>query len=647
MAPYQATAKRRLVQGLGRPALARAALLGLALLVAAVVHRDVDLLPGARQVESGVRDFLLAATADKSADPRIAIVDIDEESLERVGPWPWPRDTLADLVERLLSSGGASVVAFDLVLPEADRLGPGSGGDDRLASLAAQGWLVAAQAFDYVDREQRLRVGTPGGASAAAANRTTATATGYIGNFGALASGRCVGNIGVAPDPDGKIRRLPLWTRWAGADYPTLALATLACANPTADLGSIAGRIPVDRSGFWQVPFLKSPDQHLAVPAAYVLDGSFARLVQGTVPGTSHGRPLAGRSVLVGSSALGLADRVATPLSSNVSGVTVHAAALSALLDAQASKTGPLPLGRALAGWLVASTIVLWLVIALGAGLRAMVVTLAVTLPAWAALAIWAARTGTPTPVTAPLWAYGALLLIHLPIEWSWANTRVRRRTRLLSRYVAREVLDELLAAGDEDPLKPRNAEVTVLIADMEGYTRLTSETALEQAAELTRGFLDALTRPVLEHRGTLDRYTGDGMVAFWGAPVAVADHADRALDAAFAILANVERFNAERAKAGAPAVRVRIGIASGSALVGDLGTRFRIAYTAVGNCINLASRLQQLSRELDVSIAVAPSTQAMCRRWRFGSLGEVSIRGLTDLTVFTPLGPGTQQSPT
>jgi adenylate cyclase len=141
----------------------------------------------------------------------------------------------------------------------------------------------------------------------------------------------------------------------------------------------------------------------------------------------------------------------------------------------------------------------------------------------------------------------------------------------------------------------------------------------------------------VLQARGTLDRYTGDGLVAFWGAPIAEEDHADLAVDAALAIVDQVARFNQQRLAQGLQAVHVRMGLASGEALVGDLGTRFRIAYTAVGDCINLASRLQQASRELDVSILAADSVRLACKRHRFEPLGVLPVRGLPAQPVATP----------
>lgn len=621
-------------------------LLALSLVLALAVQMLRADLPVARQLEAHAHDLLMRVMAREASDERIAIVDIDEDSLERVGPWPWPRETLADLAEKLLGEAGATVVAFDVVLTDPATTEEGRTGDARLAALGARGWLVPAQAFDYVARDQPLRVGSPGGGRSLSDAAGTgdpagasARATGHVANFAALSAARCVGNIGFVPDSDGKIRRIALWTRWNDARYPAYALAVLGCARPGLDLSSLSARIPVDPNGLWSIPFARSTESYLAIPAVAVLSGSLGALPPTVAGARGDPRPLAGRIVVVGSSALGLADRVATPLSSSISGVTVHAAALSALLDA-AARQSPTPPAWAMPVWLAVSVCLLWLAVAAGHRLGPVLAVLLVTLGAWAVLAGWMTATGVPQAVTGPLWGYGVTLLLHLPIEWSWAQARVRSRTRLLSRYVAKQVLDELLAAGARDPLAPRYAEITVLIADMQDYTRLTSRSSLEDAAELTRGFLEQLTGPVLAHRGTLDRYTGDGLVSFWGAPVAMADHADQALDAAIEIQRNVARYNEQRRASGLEEVTARIGIASGSALVGDLGTPFRIAYTAVGDCINLASRLQQLTRDLDVGIAVSSSAVGQCRRWSFTPLGTVSIRGLPDQAIFTPREP-------
>ena len=178
---------------------------------------------------------------------------------------------------------------------------------------------------------------------------------------------------------------------------------------------------------------------------------------------------------------------------------------------------------------------------------------------------------------------------------------------------------------------------VAVLIADMEGYTQTTSSLSLEDAATLTKDFLSCLTRPVLAGRGTLDKYSGDGLVAFWGAPLDCPDQADRAVSAALNILTEVDALNASRKDEGFTAVRVRIGIESGSALVGDLGTSFRSTYTAVGDCINFASRLEAAARDLPTQLLIGSAANSRLVQHRTISLGQITLRGTqTTIEVFT-----------
>lgn len=596
-----------------------------ALVIGLTAHLLDAQAPGLRAVEAGVRDGFARVLAVEVDDPRIALVDIDEESLRRIGPWPWPRERLADLAERLLSAQRAALVVFDLVLPEGSA-SKETTGEARLAALGREGLLVPAQAFDYLARDPRVIAGQPGGALAVPWSGPATPATGHVANFPALGDARCVGNVGFTPDFDGQVRRLALLTEWRGACYPTLALAALQCARGKSDPTALLGRLRLDVAGRWPIPFARRPDRYLAVPAAAVLQDD-------ALPS------LAGRIVLVGSSALGLSDRVATPLSPSTAGVTVHAAALSGLLDVADGhiKSAP-PAGLTIA-WLLLSTLLLWWAIARWQRLRAISAALLGALVGWLVVTAWSLHAGLAQPVTPALWSYAWLMGVYLPVEWSTAQARIRARTRLLSRYLARPVLDELLRSEGQDSLVPRHAEISVLIADMEDYTRITAHSTLEEAASLTREFLDCLTRPVLAGRGTLDKYTGDGLVAFWGAPIAPDDHAGRALDAALDIHAAVARFNEARHARGAFPVRVRIGLATGRALVGDLGTPFRSTYTAVGDVINLASRLQEAARGTESDILISRATAEALPGRHLHSIGAISLRGLSLVEVFAPQG--------
>ena len=171
----------------------------------------------------------------------------------------------------------------------------------------------------------------------------------------------------------------------------------------------------------------------------------------------------------------------------------------------------------------------------------------------------------------------------------------------------------------------------------MEGYTRATSSLSLDDAATLTKDFLGCLTRPVLDGRGTLDKYTGDGLVAFWGAPLPCPDQADRAVGAALEILAEIDALNARRQNEKFEPVQVRIGIESGLALVGDLGTPFRSTYTAVGDCINFASRLEQAARNLPTQLVIGFKANSQLTQHPTISLGELTPRGTeTTIKIFT-----------
>jgi adenylate cyclase len=248
----------------------------------------------------------------------------------------------------------------------------------------------------------------------------------------------------------------------------------------------------------------------------------------------------------------------------------------------------------------------------------------------------WIPASAQYSPV-GPLATVLLLMLLAVPNEWRLAQLQSNRLIHAFQHYVAKPVLDELLSRGGLESLEPRLLQVTTLVADMQGYSGLVENASLSEAVALTRDFLDCITRPVLEHEGTLDKYIGDGLMSFWGAPLASDDHADRALDAALQMLAAVREFNRARVAAGKAPVRVRIGVETGLAVAGDLGTPFRSVYTAVGDSVNVASRLQEVARPMAHDIVIGPGTASQARRHDLVSLGSMNIRGRKSQTeIFT-----------
>jgi adenylate cyclase len=549
-----------------------------------------------------LRDRFVNLRASNAPESRILVVDIDETSLAQ-HPWPWPRARLAALVENLLTNGARGVALDILQEKTADPQG-----DARIAMLAQHGPVVLAQLFDYGVRPLPLRGGRLAGGEAASAPADAVIAYGFIGNHAGLARAAHVGNIGVAPDPDGMLRQVPMYTFYEGRRYPTLARALLDCCA-----GAPVARAP---NGLLRVPYQSNWSAYTVAKASQVLDRSLPPAL------------VAGRLVLVGSSSLSIGDRVATPLAPSTAGLLVHASLLSALLDRQA--------GLAPAPWPGKWMALLFTVLVTGlasytfARLSAAsnVALLAVSSLAWLALAYAISVHDPMFSSTGPLLSNLFLLAIAVPFHWQLTQQKSRQLLGTLRQYVAREVVDELMRSNLKDPLAPRQVQVTTLIADMEGYTTHVESLPVEDAAKLTTAFLDCLTRPVLAKHGTLDKYTGDGLVAFWGAPLPNADHADLALDAAEEILREVARLSEERVAMGQPCLRVRIGIESGLAMAGDFGTAFRSIYTAVGDSVNTASRLEQAAREFPHDVVIGEGTVRHATRHRFTLLGQRLLRG-------------------
>lgn len=569
--------------------------------------------------DENLRDAFLRLTANPEPEMRVTVIDISEASIAEVGPWPWSRGRIADLVEILFSSYGARAVGLDIVFPE-----PGDmAGDLRLAALAANMPLTLAQIFDYTPRSQNLSLGTLARGQVQSMKAFPPVAHGYIANHHGMAAARCVGNIGYIPDSDGVLRRMPLLTRFQEKDYADFASVLVACADPQeSNRGSLEQTV---QRGLWRIPYRSALSAYTVISASAILSETAPREL------------VSDRYIVVGSSALSQGDRVSIPLAPLSAGVMVHAASVSALLDLADGIAQPIGPGLYLPVlWVLISALVVMACLP-RFSVWANLLLLLGLLASWSLLALWGVRRQAEWSVSSPLWAFLLFLLVAIHYEWRASRRKSLRLIETFSHYVAQPVLDEILRSGLIYSLTPTLREVTVLIADMEGYTRTTSSLSLEDAANLTKGFLDCLTRPVLEQGGTLDKYSGDGLVAFWGAPLACPEQADQAASAALAILREVDVFNSQRIKRGFIPVRVRIGIESGQALVGDLGTPFRSTYTAVGDCINFASRLEAAARDLPTQLVIGAAANAKLKKHLTYSLGIIALRGTeTHIEVFS-----------
>lgn len=575
----------------------------------------LNIYPG----DAWLRDQYVVAQAVDTPETRIAMIDVDETSLASVGPWPWPRARIADVIEHVIGTYGARGIALDLFFSEpAD-----ADGDLRLAMMAQHGPVVMAQVFDYGNKP--LRIGNLIGGTAAGdmpgnvIHQPIANASGFIGNHAGLMQSATVGNIGFIPDADGVLRHLPPLTMFEGRVYPTLSRALFNCCATAKNAGFLPSSLnssKVNHAGLMRVPYRHTLSAFTIIKASDVLNL------------TAPAEFLKDKLVILGSSSLNLSDRVTTPLSPSTSGFLVHASALSGLLDAQEGVAPSAWPGRWLA--LLFTVMVASVAVYTFPRLSALsnIAVLGGASVLWLLLAYLIHPHDDFFAPTGPLLSNLFLLTIAVPFGWQVSQGKSHRLLGTLQQYVAKAVVDELLRSDLKDPLAPRQLHVTTLIADMEAYTTHVASLPIQEAAKLTRDFLECLTGPVLALGGTLDKYTGDGLVAFWGAPLPIESHADLALDASIQIIENIRLFNAERVRSGLRMVRVRIGIESGIAMAGDFGTSFRSIYTAVGDSVNMASRLEDIARHFPYDIIIGQGTVSCATRHQFRSLGERILKG-------------------
>ena len=655
-----------------------------AVLLAALAHA-VGIWPIGMisQIELAIADARLRALMPRTLDPRVVIVDVDEKSLAEIGRWPWGRDQLASLSDELFARQKAAVVGFDMLFAEPD-ISSGLPALERLAaeipSLAVHlpAWRKnldqdARFARALTDRNAVLGfyLTTDRGARQVGAlpapmfdanvlqgRRINVTrADGYAANLPLLARAAPIaGYFNNVSDADGVVRRVSLVTELGGRLYEPLALAMLRrytgmpAVEPRFSTGlwladgytALQGielqqgtqrlGIRVDAHARVHVPF-RGPGGASGGSFEYV---SASDLLNGRIP-AAH---LAGKLVLVGSTAPGVYDQRSTPVAEVYPGVEVHASLLSGLLDGHAAADPD---------WAGAYEVVLLLVVT--AFLVAVLPRLRPPAAAQVTLLLSAAL------VAQNLWcfhAYGLVLPLATPLllavliyfgstVWGYIFEGNRRRSlaHLFGSYVPPELVEEMAHDPARYDMRAENRVLTVMFCDMRNFTRVSEQLAPEELRGLVNLFFSSMTAIIREHRGTLDKYIGDAVMAFWGAPLGDPLHATHAVHAAQAMALRLITLNAELRERGLPEIGVGIGLNSGMVCVGDMGSSMRRSYTVMGDAVNLASRIEALTRHYGVDVLVGEAT---CSSAIATPSGDVTRAPLAWVEVDRVRVKGTQQ---
>lgn len=594
----------------------------------------------------------------------VRIVDVDEASLRQFGQWPWPRSVMAELALRL-GELGAAAIAFDMLFAEPDRLSPsrligdpafaqfldqeelarisGEVPNNDAAFAEALSQLPAVLGFAQVAEGQGSlpKVKTGFAYTGAPPFGAVARMMGAARNLAPLdAAAAGLGSISLSPTESvSVVRKVPLVWSDGSELYPGLAIEALRVAmgvstlvvHAVEDEGVIVQAvrvgdidIPTTADGaLWMRYSRENKDRY--VSAASILGDAIDPAVV---------ERIAGHIVFIGTSAIGLHDIRATSVGENVPGVSIHAQLLEQVLTGTYVYRSDWVDGLELFGFVFVGLFVVCMSLATGpmiSFLTGGVVAASLAAGTWLAYARYGLLLDPTFPASGGLFVYLAMTSFRYFI----ADRQKRQIRRAFSQYVAPAVLEQIESRPETLALGGETREVTVLFGDIRDFTTMSERLAPVEVVQFLNALLSGLSRRIIAEQGTIDKFIGDSIMAFWNAPLPMPDHALHACRAALAMRQAVRRFNeGEEGRAGTvwgqdlPAISVGFGINTGMACVGNMGSETRFDYSVVGDTVNIASRVETASKYVAFDIVLSGTTAAGADRLAILSAGTIHVKG-------------------
>jgi len=639
-----------------------------ALTLLAILHAlGVLPVPALDSLERTLYDLRLTSSLPGGHDDRIVIVQIDEQSLTALGQWPWRRDVMARLVDELHDRQQAAAIGIDAVFAEHQyNAGPQWAEQQLTDTLARSGAVIG---YYFTSDRGGYRSGR---LPASVAPLPTPAPTGLLqwNGYGAdlpvlMQADVRAGFFNAVQDADGLVRAVPLIAAFTddtghGEYYESLALAVLRQVlsvqgqEPAVHVRTAEGRVtgldlvaadghtqlsvPLDARGVALVPY-RGPGSAQSGTFRYI---SAVDVFRGRLPAGS----LAGHIVLIGATAPGLVDLRATPVDAAYPGVEVHASLIAGMLDGRIpAQPVWTPVAQVLLLIALGTTLICGLFIWRTRERLAFSVALIVVL---IVINGWLYRVEHwVLPLATPLMLVLAIVLANLALGY-WLEIRAKQGlARQFAAYVPPELVHQMQADPSHYTMQARTEEVTVLFCDIRSFTDLAESMEPLAVQALLNEVFSRLAQAIQAQQGTIDKYMGDCVMAFWGAPISVSDHATRAIRAALAMRDTLAQLAHERHAAGQPAFAAGIGINTGMVAVGDMGSSVRRTYTVIGDTVNLAARLERLTQTYDVDLIAGESTRAQASNWVWQELDRVRVKGRQQTTaIYTVRAAAGQASP-
>ncbi|WP_409524725.1 CHASE2 domain-containing protein [Nitrincola sp. MINF-07-Sa-05] len=629
------------------------------------------------RLETWSYDQRLKLTATPDLEPVVAIVDIDESSLQQVARWPWPRHILAQMLDELFERQQAALVVFDVVFAEKDE----SSGLPVLEALAER---ELSQQPEFISALEMLRPELDRDALFAEAMQGRPVLLGYYFNTeqGAIRSGQLPGptflseeleglNIPFVQadgfganipelqrnamgaghftplfDVDGLSRRVPMLIQFEGDLYESLSLV--------AARHYLGGHLPQVILGedsteqYHAIEWLRVADRYIPVDATVSAlipyrgpQGSFpyisaTDIVQQKLPEGS----LRDRIVLVGTTAPGLMDLRSTPMGNAFPGVEIHASLIEGILRDDIKQQPAFVQGLEVVGLLLFAGVLALLLPLLGPALSVLLTL--IVLGTLAGLSLWAWQSLYLVVPDAVLMV-GVIGVFSLHILYGlFVESRTRRQiSGLFGQYVPPKVVEALADNPQVASMEGENRELTVLFSDVRSFTTISENMPAPELARLMNTYLSLMTEIVHDLDGTIDKYIGDALMAFWGAPLETQMHARDAVLAALLMQHKAAALRPEFEARGWPPLHIGIGLNTGVMTVGNMGSEFRRAYTVLGDAVNLGARLESLTKQYGTGILVSEMTvQQTADLILYRELDKVKVKGKQEaVRIYEPIG--------
>ncbi|OZA12596.1 MAG: adenylate/guanylate cyclase domain-containing protein, partial [Hydrogenophilales bacterium 17-62-8] len=452
------------------------------------------------------------------------------------------------------------------------------------------------------------------------------------------------GFFNMLADPDGTARQMQLLTPYGAGTYLALSASTLRVAfggdpvtageqqikalgrryvTPWIEVGGL--RVPLGANGAVHVPY------RAGAPFPYISAGA-------VLAGRAPLAQLENRIVLLGSTAPGLADLRVMPFSNRFPGVEIHAHLIAGMLDGSTRITPPWANDVRVLAVLLLGGLLVGVLLRFGplVGLASTLALLAALAAAYAAAwsRFWV------VPMAAPMLTVAGLYALNTAYGF-FATTRSKRQmTKLFGQYVPPELAAEMSLDPAHYTMEGQSREMSVLFSDIRGFTDFSEKLPPAELAAVLNAYLSTMTRIVQQHRGTIDKYIGDAIMAFWNAPVDLSDHASRAVQTALDMQAALPQLNQEFAARNWPEVKIGVGVNTGRMSVGNMGSEFRQSYTVMGDAVNLGSRLEGITKQYGVGILVTQPTVEADPQHAFMKIDEVRVKGKAlPVAIYEPLG--------